>query len=173
MNPRPKSLDEQLAALSRDVAPPPRLWRDIVMRIARQQRIAPPLAFAALAASVILASALGWVLWQDRTAALRAPLPALASTPSFDEPLDPGYRATRARLETTFRERLALLSPDTRAQIEASLALIRQAHENIRKALAAEPSNPVLAQLFESTWHDEFELYDRVVRTTDANLTRT
>jgi hypothetical protein len=173
MRSQPKSLDAQLAALSRDIAPPRHLWRNIVNRIARQQRFVPPFALAAAAACVILAGALSWVLWQDRNSHVGEPASRVARASNFDEPSDPGYRAARARLETTFQERLAMLSPDTRAQIEASLAVIRQAHENIRQALASEPANPVLERLFESTWHDEFDLYDRVVRTTAANLTRT
>ena len=91
---------------------------------------------------------------------------------SFDEPRDAGYVAARAALEQTFRERLALLDPDTRTQIEASLAVIHRAHEEIRKGLEAAPENPVLEHLLQSTWHDEFDLYDDVVRTTQPTLAR-
>jgi hypothetical protein len=73
----------------------------------------------------------------------------------------------------TFRERLALLDPATRARIEASLAIIRKAHEDIRKALASDPASPVLEQLWQSTWHDELDLYDHVVRATQPTMTRT
>jgi len=52
------------------------------------------------------------------------------------------------------------------------LAVIRQAHEDIRKALAADPESPVLEQLWESTWHEEFDLYDRVVQATQPPMTR-
>jgi hypothetical protein len=170
MNPQRKSLDEQLAELSRDVTPPRNLWHDILFGIARKERYAGPLAWAAAAAGLIVASALTFVLWQQRTMPDRSPPLLAARAITLDEPSDPSYRATRARLETAFRERLTTLSPETRLQIEASLAVIRQAHENIRKALAAEPGNPVLEQLFESTWHDEFDLYDRVLQTTQPNL---
>jgi hypothetical protein len=57
-------------------------------------------------------------------------------------------------------------------RIESSLAVIRQAHENIRKALDADPQSPVLEQLLESTWHEEFELYENVVRATEPTMTR-
>ncbi len=172
MNPRPESLDERLAELPLEVTPPRNLWHDIVLGIARRQRYAPPLAFAAAAACIVLAVALMWGLRLERSS---GPVSAqfAGRAAGFGEPSDPAYRTARAELETTFRERLSLLSPDTRAQIEASLAVIREAHENIRKALAAEPGNPVLDQLFQSTWHDEFDLYDRVIRTTQPNLTRT
>ena len=167
------SLDQQLAELSRDVAPPAHVWHVIGSRIRRTQRNAWPLGVAAAAACALVASALTWAVLHGRTAGTIAPLVLAARAPSFNEPLDPGYTATRTSLEATFRERLALLDPKTRAQIESSLTVIRQAHEDIRKALATQPANPVLEQLFESTWHDEFDLYDRVVRTTQPTLART
>jgi hypothetical protein len=52
------------------------------------------------------------------------------------------------------------------------LAVIQKAHEDIRKALAADPQSEVLQQLWESTWHDEFDLYDRVVQATQPTMTR-
>jgi hypothetical protein len=85
----------------------------------------------------------------------------------------PRYVAARDSLELNFRERLKLLDPATRAQIEASLAVIRQAHEDIRKALASDPASPVLEQLWQSTWHDELDLYDHVVQATQPAMTRT
>jgi hypothetical protein len=95
-----------------------------------------------------------------------------SKTPGFDEPHDPAYLAARADLEKSFRERLAILEPRTRAKIEASLALIRQAHEEIRKALVAQPADAVLEHLLESTWHDEFDLYNDVVRSTQPIMVR-
>ena len=92
---------------------------------------------------------------------------------NFDEPRNPSYVAARASLEVTFRERLRLLDPATRTRIEASLAVIRQAHEDIRKALASDPGSPLLEQLWQSTWHDELDLYDNVVRATQTTMTRT
>jgi hypothetical protein len=91
---------------------------------------------------------------------------------SLAEPRDASYLATRAALEKTFHERLALLDPATRAQIEMSLTSIRAAREDIAKALAAHPESPMLEQLLESAWHDEFNLYDDVVRTTQPTLAR-
>ncbi len=82
--------------------------------------------------------------------AQRRPMAAQAAV--FEEPRNPGYVAARAELlEVSFRERLALLDPATRAKIEASLAVIRRAHEDIRKALASDPASPVLEQLWQST----------------------
>ena len=81
--------------------------------------------------------------------------------------------AARDSLEQNFRRQLALLDPATRAKIEANLAIIRQAHEDIRKALASDPASPVLEQLWQSTWHDEIDLYEHVVQATQPPMTRT
>ena len=78
----------------------------------------------------------------DRPAARGATASLRAA--AFDEPRNPGYVAARDELEVSFRERLALLDPATRAKIEASLAVIRRAHEDIRKALASDPASPVV-----------------------------
>jgi hypothetical protein len=91
---------------------------------------------------------------------------------SLDEPHDAGYLAARADLLDTFKQRLAMLDPATRAKIEANLAVIHKARDDIRKSLAEDPDSPVLEQLLESAWHDEFDLYDDVIRTTQPTLAR-
>jgi len=170
---RQKSLDERLANLPRDIAPPRNLWPAIAGRLRRSRSRPRPLLFAAAAgiAGACLASALTWSVLHGRTASPAAPLVAHAS--SFDEPRNAKYVAARDSLELSFRERLRLLDPATRAHIEASLAVIRQAHEDIRKALASDPESPVLEQLWQSTWHDEIDLYDNVVQSTQNTMTRT
>src|ERR1700691_4651295 len=154
MNDSNKTLDDLLADLPRDLPPPPYLWPGIARRLPRRHRRAPPmlLAAAAPAPQVVVAA---------------------AQAPSLDEPRNASYVAARDSLELNFRQRLALLDPATRAKIEANLAIIRQAHEDIRKALASDPASPVLEQLWQSTWHDEIDLYDHVVRATQPAMTRT
>jgi hypothetical protein len=172
-DPSHKSLDDALARLPLDIQPARNLWPGIAGRLHGHARRARPLAFAAAAAVIAacLASALTWAVLHGRAA---LPAPQLAAREAaFEEPRNPKYVAARAALEVSFRERLALLDPATRAQIEASLAVIRQAHEDIRKALAGDPANPVLEGLWQSTWHDEFDLYDNVVRATQLTMTRT
>ena len=168
-----KSLDERLANLPRDVAPPRNLWPAIAGRLLRGRGRARPLLFAAAAGltGACLATALTWGVLHGRMAPPTAPIVAHVS--SFDEPRNPSYVAARDSLELSFRERLRLLDPATRARIEASLAVIRQAHEDIRKALASDPESPVLEQLWQSTWHDEIDLYDNVVQATQNTMTRT
>jgi hypothetical protein len=167
-----KSLDERLAGLPLDVAPPRNLWPGIAGRLRQSRRRGRPMAYAAAAAvaAACVASALTWAVLRGRTAPY--PMALASSTAAFDEPRNPGYVAARDGLEVSFRERLALLDPATRASIESSLAVIRRAHEDIRKALAGDPASPVLEQLWQSTWHDELDLYDHVVRATQP-MTRT
>ena len=167
------SLDRQLAELPRDVVPRRDLWPAIAGRLRRTPRRTRPLVLAAAAgvAGACLASALTWAVLHGRSATPPVATAGLAST--FEEPRNPNYVAARASLESSFRERLALLDPATRARVEASLAVIRQAHEEIGKALASDPASPVLEQLWQSTWHDELDLYDHVVRATQPTMTRT
>ena len=172
-DPWQKSLDEQLEDLPLDVPPPRNLWSGIAVRLERRPRRARPMLFAAAAAvaGACVASTLTWAVLHGRPASPAMELAARA--PTFDEPRNASYVAARDSLEGSFRERLALLDPATRAKIEASLAVIRRAHQDIRKALANDPASPVLEQLWQSTWHDELDLYDHVVRATQPTMTRT
>ena len=171
MNTTPRdSLDHRLAQLPKEVAPPRDFWPDIQTRIGPASRRSRPVLMAACVATAAacLASIFTWAVLRR----VQAPdgLPAVASTSAFNEPGDPKYIKARALLQQTFQQRLQLLEPRTRAKIEASLAVIQQAHENIRQALLADPSSPVLEQLWQSTWHDEIDLYDRVVEATQPSV---
>jgi hypothetical protein len=173
MDKRPReTLDELLEMMPRSVAPPGELWSGIAREIARAPRRSSRFAIAASVAVACLAGALVWVVLHAPSTPPRGSTTARSTFESFNEPRDPAYVAARANLENSFRERLAALDPRTRATIESNLALIRQAHEDIRRALADQPANPVLEHLFESTWHDEFDLYDSVVRSTQLTVTR-
>jgi len=179
----PESLDEALETLPREIEPSRDLWSGIARAIVRTPRAAPGLgagpwmAFAASAAALCLAAALLWTAIHGRAGAPGERLAdegAAAGRPaaSFEEPQDARYLATRAALEKTFNERLARLDPATRAKIEADLAAIHQARDDIKKALIAQPDSTILQQLLASSLHDEFDLYDDVIRTTEPTLAR-
>ncbi len=167
-----ESLDRLIASLPRDVVPPGTLWPGIAARLSARTRRAPPMALAAAIAMAAagLASFFTWAVIESRS--VPRVIQTVAAMNSFEEPRDPKYVLARDAVEKTFRERLGMLEPATRAKIESSLAVIQRAHEDIRKALAADPQSPVLEQLWESTWHDEFDLYDRVVQATQPPMTR-
>jgi hypothetical protein len=189
------SLDDELAKLSRDVSPQRDLWPGVVRGIVRTPRSAPRfasapwMAYAATITGLCVAAALVWVMMHGRppiwasgpaTAVNHATggspaagtVPAAGLDAGFGEPTDPHYLAARAELERTFNQRLTQLDPATRAKIEADLVAIRKARDDIRKALAAEPDSPVLEQLLASALHDELDLYDDVVRTTQPTSAR-
>jgi hypothetical protein len=168
-----EALDRLILTLPRDVVPPANLWPRVAARLSNRPRRAPPMALAAIIALAAagLASFFTWAVLEGRSVP-RIIQTAAAAGGTFDEPRDPKYVLARDSVEKTFRERLALLEPATRAKIEASLAVIQSAHEDIRKALAVDPQSAVLQQLWESTWHDEFDLYDRVVQATQPTMTR-
>lgn len=167
-----ESLDARLGTLPRDIVPPRYLWPSIEREIERQPLRAPQMVLAAAAAiaALMIAGGIVWAVLHGRAAAPAAGTPSIAM--SLDEPHDAGYLAARAELLDTFRQRLAMLDPATRAKIEANLAVIHKARDDIRKSLAADPGSPVLEQLLESAWHDEFDLYDDVIRTTQPTLAR-
>jgi hypothetical protein len=165
-----KSLQQDLAALPREIVPPRNLWPGIAQRIAPRRPRPVLLAACVATAAACVASLFTWAVLRHANAPQG--LPVVAQTAPFNETLNPGYIKAHDALQKTFRERLALLDPKTRAQIESSLETIHQAHENIRRALMADPSSPVLEELWQSTWHDEIDLYDRVVQTTEPTATR-
>ena len=166
-----ETLDELLGKMPRNLSPLRPLWPGIAQEIARAPQRSKRVAIAASVALACLAAAIIWVV-AHAPSTPPGSMTARSASESFAEPRDPAYIAARANLERSFRERLATLDPRTRATIESNLALIRRAHEDIRRALADQPANPVLEHLFESTWHDEFDLYDSVVRGTESTITR-
>ncbi|HMK86747.1 MAG TPA: hypothetical protein VK437_12380 [Steroidobacteraceae bacterium] len=167
-----ESLEERLAGLSRDVVPSRNLWPAIAREISRRPRHSPWMAVAASTAFACVAAGLVWVGMHARPPATPGDAAAANIEASLREPEDPAYVAARTAVQETFRERLARLDPATRAQIEASLASIHKTRDDLRRALATEPGSPVLEQLLESAWHDEFDLYDDVIRTTQTPFAR-
>lgn len=174
-------LDALLDALPRELPPQRELWAGIAAAIAapavRPARLRWPYA---LAAGV---SALGFALLLASHTSF-APLPlAQLEQQSGTAPVEPvaralaakesDYQATRASLQGVYAQRVAMLSPMTRARIAADLASIRRAQDDIRRALAADPGSRVLVRLYESTTQQEFDLYSIVGRNTEQVATRT
>jgi hypothetical protein len=160
-------VDRELARLPREVAPPRDLWPAVSRAIKPARRQHWPMSLAAGVAGAMLAAAISWAVLHGR------PVPAPAQASLAGALADPSYVAARAELEPSFHERLALLEPVTRARIEQSLAVIRHAQDDIRKALAADPASPVLQELLDNTRHDEIDLYEGVVRGTQPAISRT
>jgi hypothetical protein len=180
-----EKLDRLLDGVRREVPPSADLWTSIAAQL--EPRTAAPrprrtwlYALAAGIAAVALTAVVAWQLASRPAApvAAVAPVAPVAATDpdgesrallaaAFEVPQDERYRATRAALEQTFRERLDLLAPETRQRIEQNLEIIRKANDEIRQALAADPNSPLLRQLLESTRQQEIDLYTNVSRNTE------
>ena len=181
------TLDSHLAALPLEAEPSCDLWPGILAEIsAEPRRLSAPRSRwpIALAAGLLIACAAGYVGWlggRAQSAGLvAAGMPATNHSDSqrltgFGSPSGRDYLATRASLERSYTERLAILAPGTRARVERDLETIRDANADIQRALAADPQSPVLNRLLESIWQQEFSLYTTVARIADpaAHRTRT
>ena len=173
-----RSLDAQLAALPGELSPPRDLWAGVDAALAgavtRPRRWPYALAAGIVVASlgVLVGSRIGSeAVPPDRDGPVMAPAPTLAAArPKLSQ--EAGYQATRVALEQTYRERLVLLAPATRARIEQDLALIRAAQQDIRRELGREPGSRVLAELLQSTTEQEFDLYSAVGRNTEPFTSR-
>jgi hypothetical protein len=168
------ALDELLKTLPRAVEPRAELWPQITARVRRQPRASR---LMNLAAGLAVASL---VLLMARSAlheVAKAPVASIGtSTPmtpvSFSLPDAARYQSARAGMEATFYARLKLLRPETRATIEANLQIIRKANEDIRHALDNDPASPLLLQLLNETYQQEFDLYRNVARNTEPTQGR-
>jgi hypothetical protein len=174
MSPIQTTLDELLSAMPRAVEPPADLWPQIATLTHRPPR---PARLMNLAASLAVASL---VLLMARSAlreGAQVPMkPVGTSSPmtsvSFSLPDAARYQSARAAMEATFYERLKLLRPETRTTIEANLQIIRKANEEIRRALDSDPASPLLLQLLNDTYQQEFDLYENVARNTEPTQGR-
>ncbi|HTB68798.1 MAG TPA: hypothetical protein VK727_21435 [Steroidobacteraceae bacterium] len=148
-DPSDSQLDALLARLGRDIAPTRDLWPQIEARASVPQfhrRRAWQLAAGIAAVTVIATFALHVA---DRAAAKVAG-PALQ---------DESYLRASLQLEQSYRAQLDQLPPDTRLQIGHDLDVIRSARADIRRALASDPSNPLLNELLATTWQQEMDLW--------------
>jgi len=193
------TLEAALASVPKEVQPARDLWPAIARAVhssaegpagsltdlsaARAKRAAGtvpvpwPMALAASLGVVALAVALCWSVLQQRRSAEQVAKAATAAEAhavqvAFAPPQDADYLAAHAALERTFRSRLKLLAPITRARVEADLEVIRRANEDLRSALARDPASPLLLQLLQSTSQQEIDLYTSVAQSTEPLMMR-
>jgi hypothetical protein len=183
------SVDEALARLPRELTPARDLWPAIAHATdpgTERARPEPgpmrwprwPVALAASLALVGLVAALSWSVLRQQGATALLAQDGTASTParrtmvSFEAPQSAAFLSARAALENTYRQRLAMLAPGTRARVQADLETIRKANADIRDALSRDPASPLLLQLLRSTWQQEIDLYTGVSQATEPMLTR-
>lgn len=86
--------------------------------------------------------------------------------------LGPDYQDARRELASRVEERLENLAPETREDVLANLESIRQAIEDINRALAEEPDSVLLQELLLDTYRDELSLMNKVDGITRAAMRR-
>lgn len=170
MNMPSDPIDKYLAMLPREISPPGLVWAGIAAAISPPRPARWPVALAASLAVAEIAVTLILSLMRPATAPLIAHDGAsqrAITMVSFVAPDQGGYRRTRTDIEQLFHERLALLRPESRATIEKNLQIIRDANEEVRRALEADPASPLLLEFLQNTDQQEFDLYQSVVRNTE------
>ena len=79
-----------------------------------------------------------------------------------DHTLDSVYGRAAGNVEANMDRELKNLSPEARADVERNLAVIRQAIDDISKALEEAPNNEFLQELLVQAYSNELALMNRV-----------
>ncbi len=189
-----KNIDEKIMAraakLDVSVTPERDLWPDIAGALAEPARPQRPRLQSAMqgsvwaqAAAVILligaSSGLTYVAMNDSDlqTTVVAGTPTLIFEPvsgSFGSQynLGPDYQDARRGLAANLDDALEKLPPEARDEVIANIETIRQAIEDINKALAEEPDNVLLQELLLGTYRDELSLMMKVDGITSAAMRR-
>jgi len=179
-------LDAALQGLPRAIEPPRDLWPAIAAELtARDEPRTPrryPWLLPAVAAmvlvaasSLVTASLLGYRQQNANIAARTTQVNpettspgagATASvTPAAFGPgyaLDNEYVAARSQLASTLQARIERMPPSARQKLEANLAEMHRAANEINAALAQQPGDPLLEELLLSTYQDELAVLANV-----------
>jgi len=183
------AIDEEIMAraakLDVSVMPERDLWPDIAETInapARPQRRMQDWVWAQAAAVVLLigaSSGLTYVAMNESDAPVMVVeyVPTLVFEPvsgSFGSQynLGPDYQDAHRGLAANLDDALQNLPPEARDEVIANIETIRQAIEDINKALAEEPDNVLLQELLLGTYRDELSLMMKVDGITSAAMRR-
>jgi hypothetical protein len=161
-----------IADLPRDIAPARDLWPGIAAQIGatngqrpRAWRVPTPAwAFAAAVACVAVGVWIGRASSPPRAMLAANEAPAASATRVQAVGYAPGARFERTR-EALLREvgeRLAGLPPATRARVEASLATVQRARDEIGAALGRDPGNALLQEMLVNSYQDEMRVLTTV-----------
>ncbi|MEO8561784.1 MAG: hypothetical protein ABI601_06895 [bacterium] len=175
------SLAEESSRLPREVAPPPELWTGIRAGLTPRARAARALRRDAsrwrLAAAVLLvavsSSALTMLAMRGRAVAnATASASRMDSAPATTAPstgqlpaqlasAELGYARSVDALRRTLDERRDSLAMSTVETVERSLRIADAAIAEAREALARDPGNGVLQQIFTSNYERKIDLLRR------------
>ena len=162
-------LTRDASRLAKEISPERDLWPEIEAAItAPPSRQRTPM-LAQAAAVVLLVGASSGVTYlavkDDRVTTIPVPTPEYEfSRAAFgaDYTLGPGYQDAHADLASRLDEQLAKLSPEERDDVEKTLAVIREAIDDINAALALDPDNAYLQELLQKTYREELTVMRRV-----------
>ena len=161
-------LDQDLRELPAGIEPTQDLWPGIESRLGSRAPVGARrwLWQAAAAAVLVIASSLLTAQWihrqPGRLATLPAPPDGMTMQPAArraafgpTHALDAEYLAARKHLATMLDARLGRLPASARQKVEQNLAEMRRAADEINRALATQPGDPLLEELLLTTYQEE------------------
>lgn len=166
-------LTKAASQLAKDISPERDLWPGIEAAIAEtnaapRRRLWTPI-LAQAAAVVLLVGASSSLTYlavrDDGAAVVQVPTPNYEfSRAAFgaNYTLGPDYQDAYADLASRLDEELVKLSPEERDDVERTLAVIREAIDDINAALAVDPDNAYLQELLQKTYREELNVMRRV-----------
>lgn len=175
-NPR---VDALLHLLPREVEPGRDLWPAIESRLTPHSRRRAPAWALQVAAAVILVAASSLItaglVRRDaattaRVAAPAATSPVVPAAFGRGRALGVGYETARRQLAADLGQRLAGMPPSARLKLEANLAEMRRAADEINAALARQPGDPLLEELLLNTYQDELGVLASVNQLTSIGV---
>jgi hypothetical protein len=159
-----RDIDEALTLLPREIEPTGDLWAGVEARLeARPHRRAGAWAWQVAAGLVLVALSSIITAGLVRrpgvpVATVARPVDATVVVPAAFGParvLDPAYEKARRQLAADLEQRLAGMPRSAREKLEANLAEMRRAAEEINVALSRQPGDPLLEELLLNTYQDE------------------
>lgn len=166
--------------LAKGVAPGRDLWPGIADAIETPARRPWQMSWVAQAAAVLLlvgaSSAVTYVVVDGGRGLVRSDTTNVIGRPvSYGGEVlgaDVDYQKARGELEKQLQDELRHLAPDTRADVERNLTIIRGAIAEISVALDAEPDNALLQQLLLKSYQEELTLMQDVGGLTQRAMAR-
>ena len=174
-----RRLDSALATLPREIAPSQDLWAGIASRLEPVGSRRSPVWWQLAAAIVLVVGSsliTATLMRPEAPVQARQPVAAPEAVPAAtpvtfagDPRLDPGYLEARRLLAKELEARINRMPASARAKLEANLAEIRRASDEINAALAQQPNDPLLQELLLNTYQDELAVMASVSYLTTQN----
>jgi len=151
----PAWLQAQLRELPTELNPSRDLWPEVAQQLDKQPRQRwLPVAMAASVLVSVLSATLTWQLYQQRQSEI-----SVAAAEQMLQQLESPYSQARVSYAEQWPQVRASLDPETAAVVEHNLEIIRQAHQELAKALKKRPNDPALQQLMRQTLAKELDVY--------------